>query len=123
MRYERCGVDCKCARCLDGVRQLEAERAPQSRGAFGDIGIEFDNSPRLENSAVTRCERFVAGAVRTGQYLRNCDRCNGKAHVPSRLRDKSWHEAGPEFWMAFKGIDNRRRIEQEQRLLLQTREV
>jgi hypothetical protein len=57
VRRQGGGVDGQRARRLNGVRQLQAERRPQSRGAFRNVDVERNGSPRFEDGAVTPGER------------------------------------------------------------------
>ena len=43
--HESGGIDRQGARCLDRIRQPEAEQSPQPRGIFGDLETQFDALP------------------------------------------------------------------------------
>ena len=113
------GIDRKRARCLDSISQSKTQRRTQSHGALGNVGIEIDALPGVEHSPVTPGDSFVARPEWTGQHFAYRNGRDGKTQSPARVRFEQRHEMRPEPGMTFQEIDDRRGIDQKERLVRQ----
>src|SRR5579859_5000983 len=66
-------INRQCAGRLNSVCKLEAERRPQSRSAFRNVGAKRDRLPRFEDRAVALRERVVTCLEGPGQHLGDGD--------------------------------------------------
>jgi hypothetical protein len=104
---------------LNGVSQLQSQGRSQSRGAFGDVNVERDRSPRFENSAIAPSKGVVARPYRTRQDLGDRDRRDCEAQSARGMRFKEQPESRCELWMILENVNDGRRIDKEQRPLRQ----
>ena len=123
MRHQCIRIDRNRARQQNRVRQFELQSGAESRRAFGDFRRQIHDLPGLHDCPVAFGERFLARAKRAGQNFRDrhCRYCKGDfaGIMPVKQRLKSRRE----FWMPFQDIDDRRRIDQDQRAFGQPRKV
>jgi hypothetical protein len=92
-------------------------------GAFGDVHIDGDRSPRFEYGAVAPRERFVAGFHRTRQHFGNGDCRNREAQPARRMRLEEGHESRRELRVILKNVNDRRRIDEDKRVLRQIAKI
>jgi len=123
MRHQRGSVDRQGARRLNSVCQLEAERRSQSRRALRDVDVKRDRLPRFEDRTVTPRERVICRLQRPDQHLGDGNGRYGEAQVARAMGFEERHEAWSEFRASLEEVDDRCRIDQNQRTLRQIAEV
>src|SRR5215472_3551530 len=119
MRHQGGRVDRQCASRLNSVCQLEAERRPQSCSAFRNIDVKRDRLPRLEDRTVTPRERVICRLQRPSQHLSDSDGRYGEAQVPSCMGFEERLEPRSEIWVPLEEVNDRCRIDENQRTLRQ----
>src|SRR5213079_1901445 len=85
VRHQGGGVDCQRAGRLNSVCQLEAERCPQSCGAFRNVEVKLDRLPRCEDCTITPREGVVSSLQGPGQHLGDGDGGYGETQVPGSM--------------------------------------
>ena len=102
---------------LNGVREPEPERSSKPCSALRDVDIKRNGLPRLEDCSVSARQRVISCLQGAGQYLGDGDSRHGKTQTPGRMRFEDWFKARTELGMTLEDIDDRSRIDQEERLL------